>query len=78
MEFYTVVIRPSAGYWISLCLENGIVGQGNNQQESVDKLKEAIESFQSVQAIENNIYTAPVSIEELHEFLMVEDKQSDS
>lgn len=78
MDFYTVVIRQSAGYWVSLCLENGIVGQGNNQQESVDKLKEAIESFQAAQGVENNIYTAPVSIEELHEFLMLEDKQSDS
>lgn len=68
MEFYTVVIRQSAGYWVSLCLENGIVGQGNNQQESVNKLKEAIESFQAVWAIENNIYTAPISIKELHEF----------
>lgn len=71
MEFYTVAIRQSTGYWVSLCLENGIVGQGNNQQESVDKLKEAIESFQAVQAIENNIYTAPISIEELHEFLNI-------
>lgn len=50
MEFYTVVVRQSAGYWVSLCLENGIVGQGNNQQESVDKLKETIESFQLVYA----------------------------
>ncbi len=62
MEFYTVVIRQSAGYWVSLCLENGIVGQGKNQQESIDKWKEAIESFQAVQATENNIYTAPVPI----------------
>jgi hypothetical protein len=36
MEFYTVPIRQSAGYWVSLCLENGIVGQENNQQESID------------------------------------------
>ncbi|WP_009630739.1 type II toxin-antitoxin system HicB family antitoxin [Synechocystis sp. PCC 7509] len=78
MEFYTAVIRQSAGYWVSLCLENGIVGQGKNQQEAIDKLKEAIESFQAVRAIENNIYTAPISIEELHEFLMVEDRQNDS
>lgn len=63
MDFYTVVIRQSAGYWVSLCLENGIVGQGNNQQESVDKLKEAIESFQAVQEVENNLDTAPISID---------------
>jgi len=78
MDFYTVVIRQSAGYWVSLCLENGIVGQGNTQQEAVDKLKEAIDSFQLVHAIESNIHTAPISIEELHEFLMIEERQNDS
>lgn len=78
MDFYTVVIRESAGYWVSLCLENGIVGQGKTQQEAVDKLKEAIESFQLVQATESNIYTAPISIEELHEFLRIEDRQNNS
>jgi hypothetical protein len=26
MEFYTVVLKQSAGYWLALCLENGIVG----------------------------------------------------
>lgn len=76
MDFYTVVIRQSAGYWVSLCLENGVVGQGKNQEESIDKLKEAIESFQSISAIENNIHPAPISIEELHEFLMIEDKEN--
>lgn len=71
MDFYTAVIRQSAGYWVSLCLENGIVGQGKTQQEAVDKLKEAIESFQLVNSIENNIYTAPISVEEIYEFVYI-------
>lgn len=75
MEFYTVVLRQSANYWVALCLENGLVGQGNNQEDAINKLKEAVESFPSVYKTENNIYNAPISIEELHEFLMLEDKQ---
>lgn len=73
MEFYTVVLRQSAGYWVSLCLENGLVGQGSNPEVSISKLKEAIESFQNVYETGTNVYSAPISIEELHEFLTVED-----
>ncbi|HEY9851607.1 MAG TPA: hypothetical protein V6D28_19205 [Leptolyngbyaceae cyanobacterium] len=72
MEFYTVVLRQSAGYWVSLCLENGLVGQGSNPEDSISKLKEAIESFQEVYETGTNVYSAPISIEELHEFLTVE------
>ncbi|MBD2181727.1 type II toxin-antitoxin system HicB family antitoxin [Planktothrix sp. FACHB-1355] len=72
MEFYTVVLRQSAGYWVSLCLENGLVGQGSNPEDSISKLKEAIESFQDVYEMETKVFKAPISIEELHEFLTVE------
>ncbi|NHC34854.1 type II toxin-antitoxin system HicB family antitoxin [Scytonema millei] len=78
MGFYTVVLRQSAGYWVALCLENGIVGQGNTQENAVDKLKDAIDSFQAIYETETNIYTAPISIEELHEFLTVEDRETTS
>jgi len=78
MDFYTVVLRKSAGYWVALCLENGIVGQGNTQEDAISKLKDAIKSFQSVYETENNIYSAPLSIEELHEFLMVESQERNS
>ena len=69
MDFYTVVLRQSGGYWVALCLENGIVGQGMNQQEAIDKLQEAIESFKLVLQNESAIYQSAISIEELHEFL---------
>ncbi len=75
MNFYTVVIRQSAGYWVGLCLENCIVGQGKTPEDAVNKIKESIESFQSVYESEPNIYQSPISIEELHEFLLVEEKQ---
>jgi len=77
MNFYTVVLRKSSGYWVVLCLENGIVGQGNSQEDAIKKLKEAIESFEIVYQSESNIYKSPVSIDELHEFLFVEEKEQD-
>jgi predicted RNase H-like HicB family nuclease len=77
MNFYTVVLRKSSGYWVVLCLENGIVGQGNSQEDAIKKLKEAIESFEIVYESESNIYKSPVSIDELHEFLFVEEKEQD-
>jgi predicted RNase H-like HicB family nuclease len=46
MNFYTVVLRKSSGYWVALYLENSIVGQGNIQEDAINKLKEAIESFE--------------------------------
>jgi predicted RNase H-like HicB family nuclease len=51
------------------------LGQGNTQEEAISTLKEAIKSFQSVYKSENVIYTAPISTEQLHEFLAVEDKK---
>jgi predicted RNase H-like HicB family nuclease len=44
MEFYAVVLRQSGDYWVALCLENGMVGQGSNQEEAINKLKDAIDS----------------------------------
>ncbi|MFB2934881.1 hypothetical protein ACE1B6_06345 [Aerosakkonemataceae cyanobacterium BLCC-F154] len=72
MQFYKVVLRQSAGYWVALCLENGLVGQGSNPEDSISKLKEAIETLQDVYQTETNVYKAPICIEELHEFLTIE------
>ncbi|MGK7927274.1 MAG: type II toxin-antitoxin system HicB family antitoxin [Spirulina sp.] len=74
MDFYTVVSRQSAGYWVSLCLENSLVGQGRDRDESLAKLKEAIESFTEVCQEETNVYNQPISIQNLHEFLTVENQ----
>lgn len=72
MDFYTLVLRKSGSYWVALCLENGLVGQGNTKEEAVEKLKEAIVSFEEVRKSEADIYSAPLSVKELHEFLTVE------
>jgi hypothetical protein len=75
MDFFTVVLRKSAGNWVALCLENGLVGQGEDQNQAISKLKEAVESWQMACEIEADVYNTPVSIEALHEFLAVEAKE---
>lgn len=72
MDFYTTVLRKSGPYWVALCLENGIAGQGNTKEQAVEKLKDAIESFGSARKDDSDIFTSPISIKELHEFLTVE------
>jgi predicted RNase H-like HicB family nuclease len=75
MDFYTMVLRKSGNDWVALCLENGLVGQGMTKNESIKKLKEAIESFEDVRKTEEDVYSAPISIKELHEFLTIEGKE---
>ena len=38
-SFYTLVLRQSREYWVALCLENGIVGQGATQEIAIDNLQ---------------------------------------
>ncbi|MEM7715638.1 MAG: type II toxin-antitoxin system HicB family antitoxin [Cyanobacteria bacterium P01_A01_bin.68] len=75
--FYTAILKQNAGYWLALCLENGIIGQGDTQENAINKLRGAIESFEEVYNAEDNIYKAPVSIEELHEFEQIEETIED-
>ncbi|MDB9515268.1 hypothetical protein PN499_29125 [Kamptonema animale CS-326] len=75
MEFYTVVLRKSTNYWVALCLENGLVGQGNTQENAVAKLKEAIESFEEVFEADRDIEKGSISLKELHEFLTIESSE---
>jgi predicted RNase H-like HicB family nuclease len=73
MDFYTAVLRQSDGYWVSLCLENGIVGQGSTQENAIANLQDAISSLQGVYDAEPDAYRhTPISVEELHEFLQIE------
>ncbi len=72
MDFYTMVLRQSERYWVALCLENGLVGQGDSKETAVEKLKEAIDSFEEVRKNESDIYSAPLSIKDLHEFMTME------
>lgn len=72
MKFYTTVLRRSSNYWVALCLENGLVGQGKTREDAVMKVKEAADSFYEAQVDDPAIYDAPLSVRELHEFLTVE------
>ncbi len=72
MDFYTMVIRKSGKYWVALCLENGIVGQGDQKDNAAMKLKEAIISFEDARKDDPKIFSEPLCIKELHEFLTVE------
>ena len=78
MDFYTVILRKSGNYWVALCLENGLVGQGNTKENAIEKLKESVDSFSAVCKEKSEVYSAPLSIKELHEFLTVEGKEPES
>lgn len=69
---YTMVMRQTSGKRVTLCLENGVVGQGASREEAIQRLKEAITSFEEAVKAEGGVYSAPVSIRELHEFLTYE------
>ena len=77
MDFFTAVLRQSEGFWVALCLENGVVGQGDTQEQAVASLKEAVESLE--EAYESDLDLSPpskpISIQELHEFLKLEDRE---
>lgn len=75
MGLYTFVLKNSGGYWVALCLENGIASQGKTREEAVSKVREAIESFEEARQDDPEIYTAPVPIKELHEFLSFSDHE---
>lgn len=75
MDFYTAVLRRSGDYWVVICLENGLVGQGITKEDAIKKLKEAIASFEDIYKTESDVYSAPLSIKELHEFLTIEGKE---
>jgi predicted RNase H-like HicB family nuclease len=67
-SFYTLVLRQSGEYWVALCLENGIVGQGITQEVAIDNLQIAIDSMVDIYRLEPEIVRS-ISIKELHEFL---------
>ena len=64
--------KPGLIFDLTKCLENGIIGQGDSKEGAITKVKEAIDSVEEMRKSESDIYTAPVSIRDLHEFLTVE------
>jgi predicted RNase H-like HicB family nuclease len=72
MDFYTAILRKSSGYWVALCLENGIVGQSETQDDAIAKLKEAIDSVAECLESLPGVCQSPISIAEIDEFLTME------
>ncbi|MDH5681988.1 MAG: type II toxin-antitoxin system HicB family antitoxin [Spirochaetota bacterium] len=72
MDFYTAVLKQNNGYWLALCLENGIVGQDKSKDMAVLKLREAVSSFEEARALDTEIANQPLTIKELHEFIAFE------
>jgi predicted RNase H-like HicB family nuclease len=66
---YTIIFRKSARQWVALCLENGLVGQGETKEMAAARLHEAISSFDEAVQDQQDIFRAPISVKELHEFL---------
>ena len=71
MDFYTLILRKRGNYWIALCLENGIVGQGDSREDAITKLKEAVASVEDALKTESDVYCVPIAMKELQEFLTV-------
>ena len=71
MDYYSLILRKSGNYWIALCLENGIVGQGDSKEDAISKLKEALASVEDALKTESDVYFVPISMKELQEFLTV-------
>ena len=66
---YTMVFRHAGEMWVGVCLENGLVSQGETKVQAKEKLLEALESFSAATQDDPEIYQAAISIRELHEFL---------
>ncbi|TFG89242.1 MAG: type II toxin-antitoxin system HicB family antitoxin [Candidatus Atribacteria bacterium] len=72
MSFLTTVLRKSGDYWVALCLENGVVSQGFTKEEALIKMREAIASLELAFSDDPSLFSAPIAINELHEFLSIE------
>jgi len=57
---------------VALCLENGVVSQWFTKEEALIKMREAIASLKLAFSDDASLFTAPIAIKELHEFLSVE------
>jgi predicted RNase H-like HicB family nuclease len=75
MQFLTTILRRSGDYWVALCLENGVVSQGFTKEEVLAKMREANASMELAFSDDPSLYTAPIPINELHEFLSIDGQE---
>ena len=65
---YTIILKQSGKQYVSLCLENMIVGCGETTDEAIESVKEAILSY--LDSIEEGMsLERPISLDLLHKFL---------
>ena len=75
MSFLTTVLRKSGDYWVAVCLENGVVSQGFTKEDALTKMREAIASMELSFSDDPSIFSSPIAINQLHEFLTVEGRE---
>ena len=71
---YTIILKKSGKQYVSLCLENMVVGCGMSKEEAIENVKNAIRSY--VDSMEEGMrLERPISLKLLHEFLEEEEEQ---
>ena len=72
---YTIILKKSGKQYVSLCLENMVVGCGMTKEEAIENVKNAIQSY--VDSLEEAMsLERSVPLKLLHEFLAeVEEEQ---
>lgn len=72
---YTIILKKSGKQYVSLCLENMVVGCGMTKEGAIENVKNAIQSY--VDSLEEAMsLERPVPLKLLHEFLAeVEEEQ---
>lgn len=69
-NIYTIVLKRNENEWLALCLEMGIVSQGSNTEEAINKMKEAISLQQNLE-YQNEMHDVPDWRRQIYEFLIV-------
>jgi len=68
LKEYTIILKKSGKQYVSLCLENMVVGCGKTQGEAIECVKVAIFSY--LNSIEEGMsLERPIPLDLLHEFL---------
>lgn len=71
---YTIILKKSGKQYVSLCVENMVVGCGMSKEEAIENVKNAIRSY--VDSLEEGMsLERPISLKLLHEFLEEEKQQ---
>ena len=71
---YTIILKKSGEQYVSLCVENMVVGCGETKDEAINTVKEAILSYEG--SVEEGMsLERPLPLNLLHEFLADETQE---